>query len=224
MKLSFRPSEEVDEPGLLFGRNKQGQFLDHALTDIRMGTNFQIIGERRSGKSSALKCIVKKLLLGDKPSSIPIYLNFKSVSFLKGNANVFRYIIGKCVEAITKHGVFKDSIVCRGIAFHPTDIWENVYEPLLDIPDFRLQSLFEDFVINICNNNKIEFVLLIDEYEYLFLKSFVDPAGFFVLRDISAQRIQNGLKPLTFVIAGSMRWDRICTVCGSPELNNLGTV
>jgi hypothetical protein len=215
---SFKPNQIINDPKLLFGRNDPHQLLDQALSNIKRRTPFQLYGERRSGKTSVLSCLAK--ILDADPQYIPLLIDLKKDSFIRGNANVFRYLIAKCVYELYK------SVRISNIMFsslHELDIasnsrWEDIYEKLQHLTDFRISGIFEEITKLTRDDFNRIFVLLIDEYEFLFTKSFDSPSGFFVLRELSSLPDA----PLVYVVAGATKWDMLCSETGSAELNNLG--
>ena len=79
----FKSSLKITDPNLLFGRNKKGQILDTLLLNIKRGSNCQIQGEKRSGKTSVLRCLLYKLEK-EYTQFIPLLLDFKEVG-IRGN-------------------------------------------------------------------------------------------------------------------------------------------
>lgn len=217
----FQPSEWIENPDLLFGRNKEGQLLDQLLNNVKRGTNCQLQGERRSGKTSTLKCLETKILKEHK-NIIPVFLDFKEVSFVNGNANVYRYMIAKVIEVLSINNLFTTKLNVRSTQLTPNNFWEDSYGELSKIDDVKIQELLKGFLDDISQKEKVNFTFLIDEYEYLFLHSFDVENGFYTIRTLSQQSAKNDIKTLTFIIAGAKSWEKFGSEIGSAELNSIG--
>jgi len=221
MKKGFQTSERIENPAFLFGRNGKGQLLEQLLNTIKRGTNAQLQGERRSGKTSTLKCL-ENMMLANNTNIIPVFLDFKEESYIKGNANVYRYILAKTIALLTEKGTLKGNLNIRDNNIECTQYWDKVYNNLEEISDISIQEVLKDFFIQTSNNNKISFVILIDEYEWLFLHTFDNDGGFYPLRTLSQTPSNNNIKPFTFIISGAKSWEKFGKDIGSPELNSIG--
>lgn len=216
---SFQAGERIENPDLLFGRNKKGQLLEQLFNLVKNGTNFQLQGERRSGKTSLLKCLENKILQ-EKINIVPIFIDFKEVS-IKGNANMYRYILAKSIALCTENNILKSNIIIRGVNIKPIIYWEKLYEKFQKIGNVSMQEVMKDFFIKISSEKKLTFFLLIDEYEWLFLHTIETEGGFYPLRSLSQEPTKNGIKPFSFAIAGAKSWEKFAKEIGSPELNSI---
>ena len=145
--VGFSPSERIDNPKLLFGRNKPGQILEKLIVNILRGTNCQIQGEKRSGKTSTLICLKKKLESEQAKSIVPIYINWKEQAWVKGTANVYRFILAQCVHAVSKDGILTEKTDLNGVCISPVTVWENAFEELSRLEDFRVHGLLKEFIL-----------------------------------------------------------------------------
>ncbi|MCK4921317.1 MAG: hypothetical protein KAS71_09740 [Bacteroidales bacterium] len=217
----FRTSDIVTDPKLLFGRNKEGQALNKLIINLLRGANLQLCGERRYGKTSTLKCL-EKSLSQNYNQYIPVFLNFKNHPSIKGSANIFRFIISKCIQSLSIHKMIDDSEIFHNIELFPSTCWEDIYDRLSILKDNRVNSVFSEVVDFYSSHLGKTFILLIDEYEYLFKYSFDNPQAFFQIRSISELPPLIDKKQLQFVVAGSETWEKLGSNIGSPELNTLG--
>lgn len=220
----FQPSCEVTQPDHLFGRNGPGELLDQSIMQLCLGTNIQIMGERRSGKTSLLKCAIKVLQLS-YPTIIPVYLNYREHHTVRGYTNAHRLLLAYIGAAINQVTFFMkesdDVIFSQFTTNHSIN-----YEKLIDIPDYRIDGFLSQLIHQV-NQKGFGIVLFLDEYEHLMRYTFEGREGaFFHLRDLSSMPpVGDALpKPLTYAIAGGVSWDKLCEMIGSPELNNIGAV
>ena len=66
LKSGFR-FKEIDDPEKLFGRNQPQRELDRLLFQLTVSkASVELIGEKRFGKSSILRCAKKKIETGDR--------------------------------------------------------------------------------------------------------------------------------------------------------------
>lgn len=219
--LSFKPNRKITDPKILFGRNKPFQQLEKVINNIYRGTNCQLQGERRFGKSSILNCVHSLLIEDKKTRYIPQILNLKEHPSISGTTNVYRYIISCFARQLATEGLFNHELTFRARKLRPSIIAEDIFQQLSEIEDIRVEGIIEDFILYFSKEHSINFVLLIDEYEHLLARSLTDPVGFMLIRSLSDEHFGETI-PLTYVIAGSKEWNALCTQIGSPELNNQG--
>ena len=217
----FKPSIKITQPELLFGRNKKGQLLDIIILNIKRGTNCQIQGEKRSGKTSALKCIETEIE-NNCPNYVVVFLDFKEIGIKNEKFNVYRIILSNFISKLSKKNLLEEENEIKQFVIKKCTEWEDIYQRLQSIPDIKIQGILKDFILFYSEYHNIGFVLLLDEYEHLLTTSFDDPTGFMVIRNLADEEGNGKMKPLTYVIAGSKSWERLCTEIGSPELNNCG--
>ena len=220
----FQPSCEVVDPKFLFGHNQKNGLLQKTITQLQLGTNIQILGERRTGKTSILKCC-KEMLKANTNNFIPIYLNFREHHLIKGYANTHRLLLAYIHMATLPYGFELSPLLDKKIFTNKKNI-ELQYELLSKVSDYQIDSLISQY-INDISSKKMGVILLFDEYEHLIRYSYEEKEGaFFFLRDISSMPSNNSSspKPLTYVIAGALPWNQLCKMIGSPELNNVGAV
>lgn len=214
---TFNPNELITNPKLLFGRQKE---LEIIVNTIKCGTNRQVQGEKRIGKTCFLHC-AKSLLEGDS-CFVSIYFDCKKLNRFKGTANFYRYVISVIVTEITRRKLLDCEHTLKSFRIIPSIEYEDTYERLLSLSDFRIESFLEDLIPYYSDLFDIRFVLLIDEYEYMMTTILDNPQGFMLLRALSDLPKIKGIKPLTYILSGSWPWQKVCTYTGSPELNNQG--
>jgi hypothetical protein len=224
----FQPSCVVTDPRELFGHNRPRALLDSLLTHIGTGTNAQILGEHRSGKTSVIKCSMARLWQ-EKPALVQVYLNFREHYHITGRANAIRYMLANIHAAVAEQNVFPaDSLVrVRHLDLSCSPMFEDHYEALTSVQDYTVDGLLRDYLLNTLPRHEVGVVLYLDEYEHMLLKTMEAQVGaFFLLRNLSSEpaAVQRGPKPLTIIIAGATPWDKLCSDLGSPELNNIGPV
>jgi hypothetical protein len=217
MKNGFSPRIEITNSEKLFGRN---DLFNQLLTLANNRYSVSIIGLRRFGKTSMLKCIETSLRQNTESKAYPIFFDFKEVgSIIKGTDNVYKYMISSLVARLFKDSHFREEAVFKKITIKAAGDWEDVFESLKDVNTVRIQGLFEEIVVFFSEYLEKTILFLIDEYEWLFRFSFDQPVGFMKLRNFSSKLLQNGISPFSFWIAGATPWDYLCTITGSGELN-----
>lgn len=217
MANAFSSKTVITNPSELFGRET---VLNQLISLANNGNSVAIIGPRRFGKSSVLRCVETSLKTDTKSKAYPVYFDFKEVgSTIKGTDNVYRYMISCFVASLTRDKLFIENIELKKVQIHSSCDWEDVFEGLIDVNSVRIQGLFEELVSFFSELIGKGILFLIDEYEWLFRFSFDEPVGFMKLRNFSSKQLTNGIIPFSFWIAGATPWDYLCSITGSPELN-----
>lgn len=217
MTHSFSPNEVISDPSFLHGREKD---LEIIVNTIKSGTNRQVQGERRFGKTCFLNCT--KSILDRDESFVTLYLDCKKLSRFKGTSNFYRFLIALVVSEVSKKKLLDCHHKIKNFSIGPNLDYEDTYEQLLDINDFRVESIFEEIIPYYSDLFDLKFVFLFDDYEYLMTTLLDNTQGFMLLRALSDLPRQKGVKPLTYIISGSWSWLKMCRLTGSPELNNQG--
>lgn len=216
MANGFSPKNIITNPDLLFGRK---DLLNQLSSLANNGNSVSIIGLRRFGKTSLLRCVETLLRNNSSSKAYPLFFDFKEVgSIIKGTDNVYKYMISMFVAKLFSDGYFKEETTFRKVSIKATDSWEDIYEGLKDINSVKIQSVFEDIILFFSEYIDKTILFLFDEYEWLFRFSFDHPVGFMKLRNLSSKP-NNGIIPFSFWIAGANPWDYLCTLTGSGELN-----
>lgn len=220
----FNPGDPVTNYRALFGHNRPKGLLHRCVQELRLGTNFQVIGERRSGKTSLLKCIESMLTTGEY-RILPIYLNYRFVPNVTGTSAAYRYLLAVIHSTITPQ--LNASLTSQHKIFDTLPKSANPEEcfvELQDEPDYKIRSLIADY-ITVLHNDSRGIALLFDEYEHLMLKTFGgEQASFFFIRDLPDRfpRKLGQPKALAYVIAGARPWHELVSqMGGSPELNKI---
>jgi cold shock protein len=225
----FKPNDLVIGPELLFGHNGQDCLLDRFISQLKQGINIQITGERRAGKTSLLKCC-KALLLQIEPQLIPVFVDFRESSHIKGKIEAYRALLARIhAQVVECKG---DSLTKPFVVIGATDepfsmsdskIWGEQLKSLMNISGFDVISLFKKYFSRL-SEEKLGIVLMIDEYEHMMKETMGGQKGaFFTIRNRSSEgtEIKGAPKPLTYVIAGVADWVVYCEKFGSPEFNNI---
>lgn len=217
MKIGFNPKNEITDISELFGRSKEMEFL---IGYAKRRSCVQIIGPRRFGKTSLLKCLESHFNKLEKSDIFPLYIDFTEVaSDVVGTANVYRYLISLVVSKISSEKLFEEPEQFRGIIISPSNLWENTYDLLKDVSSSKLQEILKEVVTFFSDLIDKTFLFLFDEYEYLFKYGFDQPTGFTTLRNFSSKLNEKGKNPFVFFIAGGMTWEKLCSITKSGELN-----
>ncbi len=227
LQSGFQPSCEVTDPELLFGHSRPGALLEQLVTQMRLGTNAQLLGERRSGKTSLLKCSIPRLCAAE-PRVVPVYLNYRRHHLVKGYALAHRLLLAHVHASAVRgcYGAFPTRLMLRGIELSPSLLPEEHFEKLSSVSDYRIDGLIEAY-FHLLGEYGLGVVLLLDEYEHLMQHTFGGQEGaFFHIRTLSSEAppSRGAPKALTYVVAGALPWNQLCHVIGSPELNNIGVV
>lgn len=217
MPNAFSSKTVITNPSELFGRET---VLNQLISLANNGNSVAIIGPRRFGKSSVLRCVETSLKTDTKSKVYPVYFDFKEVgSTIKGTDNVYRYMISCFVASLNRDNHFNENIVIKKVQINSSSDWEDIFEGLVDVNSVRIQGLFEELVSFFSELIGKGILFLIDEYEWLFRFSFDEPVGFMKLRNFSSKQLSNGIIPFSFWITGATPWDYLCSITGSPELN-----
>lgn len=217
MANAFSSKTVINNPSELFGRET---ILNQLISLANNGNSVAIIGPRRFGKSSVLRCVETSLKTDSKSKAYPVYFDFKEVgSTIKGTDNVYRYMISCFVASLNIDNLFNENIEIKKVQINSSCDWEDVFESLNNVNTVRIQGLFEELVSFFSELIGKAILFLIDEYEWLFRFSFDEPVGFMKLRNFSSKQLSNGISPFSFWIAGATPWDYLCSITGSPELN-----
>lgn len=217
MHRGFSTHNLITQKKELFGRD---DIFNQLLFCARSRRTISIIGLRRFGKTSILKCLEYELMADKSNKIYPIYFDFKEVgSIIKGTDNVYRYMISRLIENLYRNQHFVEDFTFKRITISPVEDWTDNYENLKNVDAVKIQGLFEELILFFAEYLDMTFLFLIDEYEYLFRFSFDSPVGFMKLRNLASKIGENKLNPFCFFIAGALTWEYLCTITGSGELN-----
>ena len=123
MKIGFNPKNEITNIAELFGREKEMQFL---IGYAKRRSCVQVIGPRRFGKTSLLKCLESHFNTIEDSDIYPLYIDFTEVaSDVAGTANVYRYLISLVVSKISSEKRFDSVEQFRGVSISPSIYWED---------------------------------------------------------------------------------------------------
>jgi AAA+ ATPase superfamily predicted ATPase len=217
MKIGFNPKNEITNISELFGREREMQFL---IGYAKRRSCVQVIGPRRFGKTSLLKCLESHFNKIDDSDIYPLYIDFTEVALdFPSTANVYRYLISLVVSKISSEKLFDSVEQFRGVSISPSIYWEDTYDALENTSRTRLPEVLKDVLLFFSELIEKTFLFLFDEYEYLFKYGFDKPTGFTTLRNFSSRLNNNGRNPFIFFVAGVLTWEKLCTLTKSGELN-----
>lgn len=217
MANAYSSKTVITNPKELFGRE---MVLSQLISLANNGNSVAVIGPRRFGKSSLIRCVETTLKQSETSKVYPVYFDFKEVgSTIKGTDNVYRYMISYFVASLNKDNLFNEKIDIKKVSISSSCDWEDVFESLAEVNSVRIQGVFEELITFFSELLEKGILFLIDEYEWLFRFSFDEPVGFMKLRNFSSKHVKNGINPFSFWISGAASWDFLCSITGSPELN-----
>lgn len=209
----------------LFGREGLLKKLVNAVDIYHYNVN--IVGCRRFGKTCVLEVLNSVIRESPDSRSYPIYIDAKSWNIGQnsngkiGTANVYKYLLAILLESLTKDGVLKEEVKDRDCAYVPIKNRHLFYQSLGRDCDSSIADSFADAVrFFSCKMGKT-IAFLFDEYEFLMTKAFGESTGFQTLRKLSAEDI-DGFRPCSFLVAGAVTWEHLCSSIGSKELNTIG--
>ncbi|MCL2007241.1 MAG: hypothetical protein FWG77_04060 [Treponema sp.] len=201
-----------------FGQNHIKNWL---ISDINMGKSKEIIGLRRSGKTSLLKTMENKLRKEIDSKAYPLFLDFTETStcFGKGTQNVYNYIIACLVSRLVEDGIIAENFMIRGIEIKASPQWEDIFDSLTGISQPKTMTIFEELIELSAEKTKKCILLLFDEYEYLFTDRFDEPQGFMPMRKLNKTPF-NGKKIFSYWYTGALIWSNLAVkIDQSPPLN-----
>ena len=217
----FQPGVEVWQRQKLFGHGEHDKLLDKVVRQFRSGTNIQLVGERRSGKTSVIRCAINEISQNNE-TIIPIYVNFRRAYMAKGGEDFYRHLITIIHKAVVQNRdiTLPDRFEISGLLLQSTLYDVTLLNQLETMLGDHPSIIFENYVLFL-QKYGWKVALFIDEYEHMMKQTLGgEPYAFFTVRDLSTMPAQNGhTTPLTYLIAGATPWNELCTTIGSPELN-----
>jgi hypothetical protein len=212
-------TKEITNEKEYFGRD---HIINALVSFANMGHCKEIIGLRRSGKTSLLK-IMEGKLRGGKSKVYPVFFNFKDAGAyeINGTQSVYKYMIARLMARLYEDELLNGNYTVRGQTIIPSSNWEDIYECL---PETKISlpkaiAMFSELIKSCAIEIKKSILFLIDEYECLFKERFAKPVGFMPMRSLSNETTPDGNNFFSFWIAGATDWATICTQTGSGELN-----
>lgn len=209
-------TREITDENEYFGRD---YIIKHLTSFANMGLNKEIIGLRRSGKTSLLK-IMEGKLRQDKSTAYPVFFDFKEAGVsINGTESVYKYMIARLMARLYEDDLLNGNYAIRGQTIMPSSCWEDIYDCLSEISLPKTIGMFSELIESCAKEIKKSILFLIDEYECLFKDRFDKPEGFMPMRSLSQKTTSDGNKLFSFWIAGAVDWVEMCTSTGSPQLN-----
>lgn len=216
----------IKDKAELYGRDGLIKKLVNSVD--RRHENVNLVGCRRFGKTCVLEVLTRTIKVSQDSRSYPIYVDPKSwnigydVNGKIGTANVYRYLLAILVESLSKDSIIAEEKVIRDVHIRPTTDRHGFYNGIKDCDDSSIADTFADAVRFYAEKLGKTIALLIDEYEFLMTKGFGESTGFQTLRKLSSED-NSSFRPFSFLVAGAVTWEHLCSTIGSKELNTIGS-
>lgn len=207
-------------PEKLFAWNKPGALLDQIFENVRHGDTFLLYGERKSGKTSLLRCLVARIE-ARLPACLPVLLDFQDIfggnisstgSYKHILEQIFIVLEDECGKPDSWSRADLDRIIERR-AISPVP-GEN------DI-DLVISARFRD-VEKLMREYGKTLVLFFDDCERL-PQYFPDNRDSFFY---PVRKLRQNWDPdrggISFVLAGAEKLEFFEHRTGSPQFNNVG--
>ena len=210
----------------LYGRNGILKKLLYSVDERHDCIN--VVGCRRFGKTCLLETLVALIHRKENAQSYPIYIDSKSwnIGFPEhdtiGTFNVYRYLLAIILEEFTKKGFLKEDILIRDLVISPVYNRHVFYEKIKQYNSCSIADTFADTIRKFSIILKKTIVFIFDEYEFLMTKAFSESTGFQTLRKLSSETYE-GIRPFSYLVAGAVTWEHLCSSIGSKELNTIGS-
>jgi hypothetical protein len=210
----------------LYGRNGILKNLLHSVDERHDCIN--VVGCRRFGKTCLLETLVASIKNKENAHSYPFYIDSKSwnIGFSEhgtiGTFNVYRYLLAILLEEFTNKGFLKEDILIRDLIISPVYNRHAFYEKIKQYNSCSIADTFSDTIRKFSIILKKTIVFIFDEYEFLMTKAFSESTGFQTLRKLSSETYE-GIRPFSYVVAGAVTWEHLCSSIGSKELNTIGS-
>lgn len=225
MKRAPFSNHTITAKSELFGREGLLKKLVNAVDKYHY--NINLVGCRRFGKTCVLEVLNNVIRESPDSKSYPIYVDAKSWNIGQnsngkiGTANVYKYLLAILLESLTKDGVLKEEVNTCDYVFPPVQNRHSFYQSLGSDCDSSIADTFADAVRFFSIKMEKTIAFLFDEYEFLMTKAFGESTGFQTLRKLSAED-NDGFRPCSFLVAGAVTWEHLCSTIGSKELNTIG--
>lgn len=187
-----------------------------------------VVGCRRFGKTCLLETLVASIHNKENAQSYPIYIDSKSwnIGFPEhgtiGTFNVYRYLLAIILEEFTNKGFIKEEFLIRDMIISPVYDRHVFYEKIKQYNSCSIADTFADAIRKFSQILRKTIVLVFDEYEFLMTKAFSESTGFQTLRKLSSETYE-GIRPFSYLVAGAVTWEHLCSSIGSKELNTIGS-
>lgn len=187
-----------------------------------------VVGCRRFGKTCLLETLVASIHNKENAQSYPIYIDSKSwnIGFPEhgtiGTFNVYRYLLAIILEEFTNKGFIKEEFLIRDMIISPVYDRHVFYEKIKQHNSCSIADTFADAIRKFSQILRKTIVLVFDEYEFLMTKAFSESTGFQTLRKLSSETYE-GIRPFSYLVAGAVTWEHLCSSIGSKELNTIGS-
>lgn len=216
----------IKEVSELYGRDA---LLKKLFNEVdRYHFNVNIVGCRRFGKTCVLEVLYNIIRNTPDAKSYPVYIDAKCWNIgldstgKIGTANVYKYLLAILLESLTKDGHISEEVMVRDVVIAPVSDRHSFYKSLDCGCDSSIADTFSDAVLFFSKRIGKTIAFIFDEYEYLMSKAFGESTGFQTLRKLSSEDI-DGFRPCSFLVAGAVTWEHLCSTIGSKELNTIGS-
>jgi len=204
IKMSFNPDLPIEDPNHLFGRKDSE--LQEIIDSLKSGANPELIGEKSSGKTSVLKCLENSILNGKAgKNKIPVYIDSLEYPEISGKNQTYQlinsYILARFIDY--KKLWSKDkTMTIRDLSMNKEKD-QNSFFLLLKNLSIQNQEFFTDLIFK-ADSEGFQVIILLDEYERMFIQKFNNEKGsFYPIRELVENRNQALERNLKCVIAGA---------------------
>lgn len=224
-KIPFE-NHTICDKNELYGRNGILKKLLYSVDERHDCIN--VVGCRRFGKTCLLETLVASIKNKENAQSYPIYIDSKSwqIGFPEhgtiGTFNVYKYLLAIFLEEVTKEGLLKGDILIRDLILSPVYDRNIFYEKIKQYNSCSIADTFADTIRKFSHLLRKTIVFVFDEYEFLMTKAFSESTGFQTLRKLSSETYE-GIRPFSYLVAGAVTWEHLCSSIGSKELNTIGS-
>jgi len=202
LKNDFRPGGNVNTPEELFGWNSpqlgdEHSKLDNAILDINSGASLIIRGERRSGKTSFLKCLMRRVK-NEMSEVTPVEVDFYTYR-PQSPEEAFKFILKRVLKALKKR---------KDLDWSAETVEE--LEDLADLEAIHAQGLdpveiFKEALMELSEKLEDErhiLLLFFDEFEQVLHAFGEDSQHFSLFR--TCQEKSGGPQGIHCVLAGAL--------------------
>ncbi|MBC8307030.1 MAG: hypothetical protein H8E55_66135 [Pelagibacterales bacterium] len=223
MNNFFRPSQEIKDSTQLYGLNQEDGFLYSIIDNIlKTKTNIQFIGERKSGKSSLLNCIVNEIQNSEK-NIIPVIINFKDFDIDKVKGNEFNVFSSCILNVLTKNKIItsSESFKIRNINIQYSQSIDGYLSQLINLKsNVIIQKRNFQNIIKKLAEKEISTIIFIDDYEYMYFTYFKGRKGsLYAIRNLVTKEELANNQTFQCCIIGKRRWSDYNEMIGSDDFN-----
>ena len=217
-KNGFDTGIEITSSEELIDRNSEGSDLEQLIFNlIQNQSNVQLLGQRRFGKTSVLKCAHN--IIKDKYSDtkVSVFIDTTIHPEIIGINNGYILLCCFLIKGIFDNpNVDKTNFIMNEYQFHIYRDIKTQYKHIRGITD-NGQVLFTQIIDKLAELS-LSFILLIDEYEFLFHKTLNSYKPVRPIANLCQNNLANN-QGLKVCIAGGKSWKHLSDlgIEGSPD-------